>query len=171
MSYSGFWRDAKRFASALVENEDGGEGSGNFNHEGRPGQIGGSGPGGGKQAGEKAGLSERAKFIANMISPEEEVHEQGRERTSRSQVEKNNRERNEWYGLTLSQKIKGAEEQRKHMNKVKRAAYREAARGNLGKAAAIMKKYKHYWNNDPESEMKVQSETLARQKKADPGLL
>lgn len=36
------------FARAVCAALDGGEGSGNFGHEGRPGHVGGSGEGGGK---------------------------------------------------------------------------------------------------------------------------
>lgn len=46
-------------------NLDGGEGSGNFNHKGRPGQVGGSGGGGG--SGEKPRTKED---IVNMVSPD-----------------------------------------------------------------------------------------------------
>ncbi len=158
-------RDGTSFALGL----DGGPGSGNFGHKGRPGQQGGSGGGGGSggtsTSGEKAGLAERAKFFANVIRPEEKVHKQGRKRMSNSEVERNNRERADWHNLTTAQKIHGASEQSRHMRQIKHQAYREAARGNLEGARAIMKKYRHYWNNDPESAMRVQSEMLARQKK------
>ena len=40
--------EALRQANRLL-NLDGGPGSGNFGHKGRPGKVGGSGPGGGKQ--------------------------------------------------------------------------------------------------------------------------
>ena len=43
----------KSGAAEDVIAEDGGEGSGNFNHEGRPGKVGGSGEGGGSSSGQE----------------------------------------------------------------------------------------------------------------------
>ena len=46
---SGFDKDAiGAFVGKAEEAEDGGPGSGNFGHKGRPGSVGGSGKGGGK---------------------------------------------------------------------------------------------------------------------------
>ena len=41
---------AEPFSSDGISVQDGGEGSGNFNHEGRPGKVGGSGEGGGSSS-------------------------------------------------------------------------------------------------------------------------
>ena len=47
--------------------EDGGEGSGNFGHEGRPGEVGGSGGGGAtKSAGQKTGAEEKQRKINSV---------------------------------------------------------------------------------------------------------
>jgi hypothetical protein len=46
---------------------DGGEGSGNFGHAGRPGEVGGSGAGGQiESAGQRTGAAERQKKIASV---------------------------------------------------------------------------------------------------------
>ena len=41
-----------------------------------------------------------------------------------------------------------------------------ALKGDIGKAKEIVSKNRHYWQNDPDSAMKTQSETLRRQKAA-----
>lgn len=62
----------KSEAAEDVIAEDGGEGSGNFNHEGRPGKVGGSGEGGGSssksESKEKPKESQREKPYTGKIS-------------------------------------------------------------------------------------------------------
>lgn len=48
--------------------EDGGDGSGNFNHEGRPGKVGGSGGGGGSSEGGEKSSKERSTEKTSKIS-------------------------------------------------------------------------------------------------------
>lgn len=48
--------------------KDGGEGSGNFNHEGRPGKVGGSGGGGGSSEGGEKSSKERSTEKTSKIS-------------------------------------------------------------------------------------------------------
>lgn len=143
--------------------EDGGPGSGNFGHPGYP--RGGAGQQN-VSTGKKAGISERARFIAHMMRPQEEESSRRASPQSHAQAEKNNRERQEWSELSLGQKVRGNTEQERHMGQVKREAYKAAVKGDFGKANAIMKQNKHYWSNDPDAAMKVQSETLKRQKRA-----
>jgi hypothetical protein len=66
---------ALNLAMALLKNyrlaprlsADGGEGSGNFGHAGRPGEIGGSGAGGQTEsAGQRTGAAEKQKKIASV---------------------------------------------------------------------------------------------------------
>lgn len=57
--------------SAIMNPEtakDGGEGSGNFNHEGRPGKVGGSGGGGGSSEGGEKSSKERSTEKTSKIS-------------------------------------------------------------------------------------------------------
>lgn len=49
----------------------GGEGSGNFGHEGRPGEVGGSGPGGGDSEGETGGSSITGNYTDLKKMPSE----------------------------------------------------------------------------------------------------
>lgn len=51
-----------------VNAKDGGEGSGNFNHEGRPGKVGGSGGGGGSSEGGEKSSKERSTEKTSKIS-------------------------------------------------------------------------------------------------------
>ena len=140
----------------LEEGQDGGPGSGNFNH---PGYRRGTG---------KAGIKERIGFMAN---PTANIPEPKRQERTRENVEKANQERKDWSNLTTHQKIQGNAEQERHMRQVKGEVYKAAAKGDLEKAKSIVRQNKHYFMNDPESAMKVQSETLKRQKKAKSGFI
>ena len=126
------------------------------------------GPGSGPRPGYKkggSGLIERARFMAN---PTAGMSEPQRTHTgptgSKAQVEKQNREREEWANLSMKQKVKGNAEQEKHIRQVKAEVMKAAAKGDLEKARSIVKENRHYWSNDPDSAQKVQSETLKRQK-------
>ena len=137
----------------LEEGKDGGPGSGNFNHPGyRRGQH-------------KASIAERVGFIAN---PTANIPESRQQMRTKASVEKANREREDWSNLTTHQKVQGNAEQERHMRKVKGEVYKAAMKGDMEKAKALVRKNKHYFMNDPDSVMKVQSETLKRQKKVKP---
>ena len=63
-----------RFASSLFgkdsEIEDGGPGSGNFNHAGRPNQVGGSAPsGGGGGSGSSGSSGSGSSYVSSIITP------------------------------------------------------------------------------------------------------
>lgn len=130
--------------------------------DGGPGS--GPKPGYHKNGAKKADLVERAKFMAN---PTEGMSAPRQKRTAES-VNRANRERKEWHDLTLHQKVEGNAQQEKHMRSVKSDVRKAVASGDLNKAREIVKKNKHYFMNDPDSAMKVQSETLKRQKAVKP---
>ena len=89
---------------------DGGEGSGNFNHEGRPGERGGSAPSGGG-SGSSGGSSEESgesetfdpfdiwEFLGNYEEPEETEEEKARKKKE----EKKEKERNDYGQNGLSE--------------------------------------------------------------------
>ena len=133
------------------------------------------GPGSGPRPGyhkNGASLAERAKFMANPTAGMAEPRRAHNGPTgSNAQVAKQNREREEWSNLTLHQKVEGNAQQERHMRKMKRQVMRAAAKGDLEKARAIVKKNRHYWSNDPDSAQKIQSETLKRQKAVKSGFL
>ena len=147
---------------------DGGPGSGNWGHPGYP-RGGRTTPvqGTGQR---RAGLGERIRMMARLARPVETQHSR-RPPQSKAEVARNNRERREWSELTLGQRIRGASEQNRHMRQVKREAFQAAARGDVERARRIQQQNRHYWSNDPDGAMKVQSETLRRQKRARPGLM
>lgn len=133
------------------------------------------GPGSGPRPGyhkNGASLGERVKFMANPTAGMAEPRRAHNGPTgSNAQVAKQNREREEWSNLTLHQKVEGNAQQERHMRKMKRQVMRAAAKGDLEKARAIVKKNRHYWSNDPDSAQKIQSETLKRQKAVKSGFL
>ena len=133
------------------EAQDGGPGSGP-----RPGYH---------KNGAKAGLMERARFIAN---PTEGMSEPKRQTPSKAHTQQMNKERKDWNNLTLHQKVQGNAEQEKHMAKMRAQVTKAALKGDLGKARQIVKENRHYWSNDPDSAQKVQTETLKRQKAVKP---
>lgn len=152
--------------------EDGGVGSGNFNHPGyrRGGGLAPQKPE--PQGRQKAGIASRVAFMANPASAlPENVTRKGTAAGptgSKAQVEKNNREREEWSNLTMRQRIKGNSEQQRHIAKMKSEVLKAAAKGDIEKAKQIVRQNRQYWSNDPDSAMKVQSETLKRQKAVKP---
>jgi len=145
------------------ETEDGGPGSGP-----RPGYH--------KNVVPKAGIAERAKF---MINPAAHLQEQPTKKVSheigptgsKAEVERNNKEREDWSNLTMHQRVAGASAENRHIRKMKREVMKAAAKGDIAKAKEIVNKNKHYWQNDPESARKVQSETLKKQKAVRKGFL
>jgi len=128
------------------------------------------GPGSGPRPGyhKKASIGERLKFMAN---PAASIPQRANPRPTAESVKKANSERKEWGDLTLHQKVAGNAAQEKQMRKVKRKVMQAAARGDIRKAKEVMMRNKHYFQNDPESAKKVQSEALQKQKKARRGLL
>ena len=175
--------------------QDGGPGSGNFNHPGYPRGGGGLTPPPAptipkaptaapklqiatpkapsakvpaKQM--KAPIGQRMKFLTGLARHEDKPVEKGTNPRPAQQVQQANRERKEWNNLSLSQKVQGANEQNRHMAQVKGEAVKAAIKGDLPKAQEIVKKNEHYWSHSPEAAAKVQSETLERQKKASPFL-
>ena len=133
------------------------------------------GPGSGPRPGYKkngSSLMERAKFMANPTAgmPEPKRAYNG-PTGSAAQVQKANKEREDWSNLTTHQKIAGNAEENRHIRKMKKEVAKAAMRGDLDKAKQIVQKNRHYWANDPVSAEKVQSETLARQKRARRGFL
>ena len=129
------------------------------------------GPGSGPKPGyhkNGSSLIERAKFMAD---PTEGLPEPKRAERTHESVQKANQERKEWSDLTMHQKIAGNAAQERHIAKVKKQVMKAAAKGDLEKARKIVKANRHYWSNDPDSDMKVQSETLERQKAEEPGFL
>lgn len=133
------------------------------------------GPGSGPRPGyhkNGASLGERVKFMANPTAGMAEPRRAHNGPTgSNAQVAKQNREREEWSNLSLHQKVEGNAQQERHMRKMKRQVMKAAAKGDLEKARAIVKKNRHYWSNDPDSAQKIQSETLKRQKAVKSGFL
>ena len=128
------------------------------------------GPGSGPRPGyhKKASIGERLKFMAN---PAASIPQSPNPQRTPESVKKANSEREEWGDLTLHQKVAGNSAQERHMRKVKRKVMQAAARGDIRKAKEVMMRNKHYFQNDPESAMKVQSEALQRQKKVRRGPL
>ena len=128
------------------------------------------GPGSGPRPGyTKNGSSfiERAKFMANPTAGMPELRQTHEGPTgSNAHVQRMNKEREGWSNLTTHQKIAGNAEENRHIRKMKNEVAKAAMRGDLEKAKKIVQKNRHYWANDPVSAEKVQSETLARQKKA-----
>jgi len=130
------------------------------------------GPGSGPRPGYKkngTSLIERAKFIADPTEGHRYT-ERSAPRTKAS-VERENRERNQWSDLSMKQKLVGGARQDRHIRKVKAEVLKAAAKGDLEKARAIVKKNRHYWQNDPDSAMKTQSEMLKRQKAVKSGFI
>lgn len=119
--------------------------------------------------GEKAGMMERAKFLANptagMKAPAQK-HENFA--GNKATVEKQNKERSEWSDMGIGQKVQGANEYDRHVRKVRNEVRKAALKGDIEKAKAIVQKNRHYWDNGAESEMKKQSERLKYQKAAKP---
>ena len=172
--------------------EDGGPGSGNFNHPGYPRGGGSLNPPPAptipkapaapttKITAPKApsaqppktqmpaSFGQRAKFLTGLARHEDKPVEKGTDPRPAQQVSQANRERKEWNNLSTSQKVQGASEQNRHMAQVKGEAVKAAIKGDLPKAQAIVNKNEHYWSHSPEAAAKVQSETLQRQKKARP---
>jgi len=179
-----------RFTVEIEGEEDGGPGSGNFNHPGYPRGGGALNPPSApkipkaptapkmqmatpkapsaKPPVTKAPVGQRLKFLTGLARHEDKPVEKGTNPRPAQQVKQANRERKEWSNLSLSQKVQGASEQNRHMAQVKGEAVKAAIKGDLPKAQAIVNKNEHYWSHSPEAAAKVQSETLQRQKKARP---
>ena len=128
------------------------------------------GPGSGPRPGyhKNASIGERLKFMAN---PAASIPQSPNPQRTAESVKKANSERKEWSDLTLHQKVAGNAAQERQMRKVKRKVMQAAARGDIHKAKQVMLRNKHYFQNDPASAMKVQSEALQKQKKARRSLL
>ena len=168
---------AKQDKKQSQQTGDGGPGSGNFNH---PGYKRGGGMAGlfrrqpmrqerqpEQQKPKKASLLQRARMLLRIYQgPNAQARR--RDPASRATVEKNNRERKKWSQLTLRQKVQGANAQRKKMNSERRKAAGAALRGNLEEAKGIMKSHPHYFSNSESAGSRVQSETLAEQRKVKP---
>ena len=74
---------AEPFSSDGISVQDGGEGSGNFNHEGRPGKVGGSGEGGGSSS--KSESKEKPKESQRERSSNRKKEEQNKQGEQPSQ--------------------------------------------------------------------------------------
>lgn len=129
----------------------------------RPDEAEDGGPGSGPRPGyhKGASIAERARFMAN---PTAGLREAPRAQRTPEAVKQANSERKQWSDLSLGQKVRGNAAEERHIRKVKAQVAKAAMRGDLGKAKEIVSKNRHYWSNDPDSAMKVQSETLKRQK-------
>ena len=133
------------------------------------------GPGSGPRPGyHKAGVIERAKFMANPTADLPEPQRQHNGPTgSAEQVEKMNREREDWSNLTTHQKVEGNAQMNRKIARMRKQVMELAAKGDIKGAKAIVKANRYLWANDPDSAQKVQSETLKMQKAVKPrrGLL
>lgn len=128
------------------------------------------GPGSGPRPGyhkNGASLAERAKF---MLNPAEGLKQNPSQPRTSAQVKQANQERKDWSDLTMHQRIAGNSSENRHIRKMKKEVMKAAAKGDIQKAKQIVNANKHYWQNDPQSAMKVQTETLKRQKAAKKGL-
>lgn len=121
------------------------------------------------QTAQKASVGERLKFLTSMANGTAVQPSKPREKTS-AEVKKANREREDWYNLTTHQKIAGASEQNSHMRQIRSEIAKLAAKGDVKGAKKLLEANRQYFSNDPESAMKVQSETLKRQKAARQGV-
>lgn len=102
---------AKDVIAEDVIAEDGGEGSGNFNHEGRPGKVGGSGEGGGSSS--KSESKEK---------PKESQRERSSNRKKKNKTNKaNNRHSNRELRRTISpnkpRKVLNADKEKAHRSR------------------------------------------------------
>ena len=132
------------------------------------------GPGSGPRPGyhkknTKAPLMERVKFLTNPARHLEEEPSGGPR--SNAEVHKQKKEAEEWANLTTHQRLAGTAKQNRHIRQVKKQVAKAAARGDLEEAKRIVNANKHYWKNDIPSAMKLQSETLKRQKAEKPGYM
>lgn len=66
------------FSSDGISVQDGGEGSGNFNHEGRPGKVGGSGEGGGSSSKSESKEKSYTGKISRKVYPNERAFKNNR---------------------------------------------------------------------------------------------
>lgn len=69
---------AEPFSSDGISVQDGGEGSGNFNHEGRPGKVGGSGEGGGSSSKSESKEKSYTGKISRKVYPNERAFKNNR---------------------------------------------------------------------------------------------
>ncbi len=69
---------AEPFSSDGISVQDGGEGSGNFNHEGRPGKVGGSGEGGGSSSKQESKEKSYTGKISRKVYPNERAFKNNR---------------------------------------------------------------------------------------------
>lgn len=130
------------------------------------------GPGSGPRPGyhkKSAGLLERAKFMMNPGAHLQEQSSKMPERTAAS-VNRANKEREDWSNLTMHQKIAGNAAENRHIRQMRKQVMKAAAKGDIEGAKKIVNANKQYFKNDIPSAMKVQSETLKRQKAASKGL-
>ena len=130
------------------------------------------GPGSGPRPGyhkNGASLVERAQFMANPTAgmPEPKRKSNGPTGT-KAQVEKMNREREDWSNLTTHQKVQGNAEMNRKVARMKKQVMRLAAKGDIKGAKAIVKANRYLWANDPDSAQQMQSETLKMQKAVKP---
>lgn len=69
---------AEPFSSDGISVQDGGEGSGNFNHEGRPGKVGGSGEGGASSSKQESKEKSYTGKISRKVYPNERAFKNNR---------------------------------------------------------------------------------------------